>query len=153
MNADMALDDRASAVRQARTVTASVLARWQCTQDCVDDAVLIVSEMVTNAVRHGQGRVRLKLRRGAHVLRLEVRDGSPRLPMLLPVAADAECGRGLRIVTALAHRWGTTRVRGGKIVWAEVVYRRPGRRLRGLSPGSGGLGVGGVGGALSCVGR
>jgi anti-sigma regulatory factor (Ser/Thr protein kinase) len=150
MNADMALDDRASAVRQARTVTASVLARWHCTQDCVDDAVLIVSEMVTNAVRHGGGRVRLRLRRGAHVLRLEVRDGTRRLPRLLPAAPDAECGRGLRIVTELAYRWGTTRVRGGKIVWAEVVYRRVGRGLRGLGPGSAGLGVTGP---LSCVGR
>ncbi len=134
MDAEMALGDSVSAVRQARAVTASVLARWHCSQDCVDDAVLIVSEMVTNAIRHGHGRVRLKLRRRTGMLRLEVRDGSSRLPMMLAADPNAECGRGLRIVAQLAHRWGSTRVRGGKIVWAELDYHRIGRR-----PGPGGL--------------
>lgn len=132
MDAYLALADRASAVRQARAATAAVLRRWQCTQGCIDDAVLIVSEMVTNAIRHGRGRVRLRLRRVANLLRLEVRDASSQLPTLLPADPDAESGRGLRIVSELASRWGATRMPRGKIVWAELPYRRleagPGRR-------------------------
>jgi anti-sigma regulatory factor (Ser/Thr protein kinase) len=124
MDAYLALADRASAVRQARAATAAVLRRWQCTQGCIDDAVLIVSEMVTNAIQHGRGRIRLRLRRMANLLRLEVRDSSPELPSVLPANPDAESGRGLRIVSELSSRWGTTRVIRGKVVWAELPYRR-----------------------------
>jgi anti-sigma regulatory factor (Ser/Thr protein kinase) len=120
VDTEVVLSDSASAVRQARQTTAEVLAKWRCAPECVDDAVLIVSEMVTNAIQHGHGRARLRLCRSAGVLRVEVQDASPRLPRLLPVDSVAERGRGLRIVARLASRWGSTRLRDGKVVWVDL---------------------------------
>jgi anti-sigma regulatory factor (Ser/Thr protein kinase) len=120
MDADVLLEDSTSAVRQAREVTSRALGQWHCASECVDDAVLIVSEMVTNAIRHGRGRVRLRLQWSAGYLRVEVRDASPLLPKLLPANPAAERGRGLRIVNRLASRWGSTRLREGKVVWVDL---------------------------------
>jgi anti-sigma regulatory factor (Ser/Thr protein kinase) len=120
VDADVLLESSTAAVRQAREVTASTLAHWRCGAQCIDDAVLVVSEMVTNAIRHGGGQVRLRLCWSAGYLRVEVRDASPLLPRLLPTNPAADRGRGLRIVARLASRWGSTRVRDGKIVWVDL---------------------------------
>jgi len=83
--------------------------------------VLVVSEVVTNAVQHGAGVVRLRLLRRRTYVRVEVEDGSPTLPMLLARAGGAaEQGRGLEIVRKLAARWGSQRSGAGKLVWAEL---------------------------------
>jgi anti-sigma regulatory factor (Ser/Thr protein kinase) len=113
--------DTASAVREARRKTAAVLNRWRCQRERTDDAVLVVSEVVTNAVQHGAGVVLVRLlRRRTHV-RVEVQDNSPRLPVLLAVGGRAaERGRGLHIVRNLASHWGSQRNAGGKLVWAEL---------------------------------
>jgi anti-sigma regulatory factor (Ser/Thr protein kinase) len=137
MDADVVLDvglaDSGSAVRQARELTADVLARRGCTPGCVENAVLVVSEMVTNAVRHGRGRARLRLHLAAGYLRVEVRDASPLLPRLLPLNLTAERGRGLRIVARLASRWGSTRLKDGKVVWVDL---RCGRVTDGAAVGA-----------------
>lgn len=89
--------------------------------DTADLAELIVTELVSNAVRHARTdlEVRVGLRR--RLLHLSVRDGSP----LLPVRGSAgdtlsEDGRGLLVVEALTHRWGCTPVPDGKVVWATL---------------------------------
>lgn len=88
----------------------------------LDDALLLTSELVTNAVRHGSGEITCRLWAGPEVVRLEVTDADPRLPH--PVEADigAESGRGLQIVDTVASRWGatTTGTEGGKTVWFEL---------------------------------
>jgi anti-sigma regulatory factor (Ser/Thr protein kinase) len=117
---DVLLQNSTSAVRQARELAAALLTGWGCAPECVDDAVLVVSEMVTNAVRHGSGGIRLRLHWSGSYLRVEVRDGSPLLPRLLPASPSADRGRGLRIVARLASRWGSTRLRDGKVVWVEL---------------------------------
>jgi anti-sigma regulatory factor (Ser/Thr protein kinase) len=120
VDTDVLLADPTRAVRQAREVTRSMLARWGAAADCVDDAVLIVSEMVTNAIRYSRGRIRLRLHWADGYLRVEVRDASPLPPRLLPSSSGAERGRGLRIVARLASRWGSTRLRDGKVVWVDL---------------------------------
>ncbi|MFF7898331.1 ATP-binding protein [Streptomyces sp. NPDC088817] len=95
------------------------------------DAVQIVAELAANAAFHGRVRgrdFRLVMRlHGEGVLRIEVTDArGDRLPRIAdPVAADAESGRGLLLVAALADRWGVTEAPArGKTVWAELAPRR-----------------------------
>ncbi len=84
----------------------------------LDAIVLVVSELVTNAVVHAQSQMKLTVRDLGHCARVEVRDGSTRVPEMRP--ANAEHGRGLNIVEVLATRWGVDRHRNGKTVWFEI---------------------------------
>ncbi|MEW2296439.1 SpoIIE family protein phosphatase [Streptomyces sp. NPDC006743] len=85
-----------------------------------DPAGLLVSELVTNAVRHSHARpVALRLVR-ADTLLCEVEDDDHDLPVLLSAGPADEAGRGLRVVSALAREWGTSRTRTGKTVWCEL---------------------------------
>ncbi|MFE5881630.1 SpoIIE family protein phosphatase [Streptomyces hydrogenans] len=81
---------------------------------------LIVSELVTNAVRHGAPPVTLRLLRGESTLTLEVRDGAETAPHLRHAKAGDEGGRGLHICSTLADAWGVRYEEEGKTVWAEV---------------------------------
>jgi anti-sigma regulatory factor (Ser/Thr protein kinase) len=115
------------AVRKARQQVRDALATWGI--DCVDDAVLVVSELVTNAVRHarehGDGIGLLLILRPTHLI-LAVKDGDlKRVPDIRPADQDAECGRGLALIDALADNWGATALtKGGKAVWAVFRHQR-----------------------------
>ena len=87
-----------------------------------DDAVLMTSELVTNAIKHGKGEVTVRLWPGPEGIRLEVTDADPRIPIPGQPGPDAEQGRGLALVEALSTRWGTSpRQRAvGKTVWFEL---------------------------------
>ncbi|GHJ35380.1 SpoIIE family protein phosphatase [Streptomyces sp. TS71-3] len=107
---------------RARRLVRSALSRWDL--DDLSDAVeLLVSEVVTNAVRYASRPVTLRLLR-TDVLRCEVGDDVPQLPRLRQARATDEGGRGLYLVNKLARRWGATRLSTGKVVWFEV--HRPG---------------------------
>jgi anti-sigma regulatory factor (Ser/Thr protein kinase) len=118
------------------------IARRRCTDELrargfsgrlVDDAALVMSELVGNAIRHGvplpEGGVRVVWELRATVLRLEVHDGGPgprhheAAPLPDGGSADAESGRGLGIVAMLAHSWGTALDGTGAVVWAELPLR------------------------------
>ncbi|MEU2423602.1 SpoIIE family protein phosphatase [Streptomyces sp. NPDC007851] len=89
-----------------------------------DPAELMVSELVTNAVRHSHSRpVLLRLVRGETLL-CEVEDDDHTLPTLLSARPDADAGRGLRVVSTLAREWGTSHTAAGKTVWFELTSRR-----------------------------
>lgn len=99
-------------------------------EDQADTAELLLSELVTNAVRHArapQGRdIGIRIARYDEVLRVEVADAGPAVKLTpLVVAEWDERGRGLAIVAALAERWGCCPRRHGigKAVWAEVPVR------------------------------
>jgi anti-sigma regulatory factor (Ser/Thr protein kinase) len=112
--------DEAS-VGRARRLVRTALAAWGL-DAAADDGSLIVSELVTNAVRHSGGaacRV-IVTRHGHGRVRVAVTDRSRRMPDLLNAPADAVSGRGLALVDALADRWGTDRMHWGKRVWAEL---------------------------------
>ncbi|MCW2678621.1 MAG: hypothetical protein JWM62_22 [Frankiales bacterium] len=87
-----------------------------------DDAELLVSELVGNAVRHApEGDVLLSATLVEGLLRVEVQDCSPHLPVLPdPPGGDSEGGRGLLLVSSLADRWGAEAVSGGKRLWFEL---------------------------------
>ena len=82
--------------------------------------VLLVSELVTNAVRHSHARpVALRLVR-ADTLLCEVDDDDHELPALKSAGPGDETGRGLRVVSTLAREWGASRTGAGKTVWFEL---------------------------------
>ncbi|MGW1893227.1 SpoIIE family protein phosphatase [Streptomyces sp. NPDC002004] len=123
-----------NAVMHARRFTARTLRTWQVTDD--SGAVpVVVSELVTNALVHTQGEVRLDLTLSADRLRIAVSDTSPRTPVRpANVEWQATGGRGLFIVEALSESWGSVPVGGGKQVWGELALP-PQERLGTDGPG------------------
>ncbi|MFP8940420.1 SpoIIE family protein phosphatase [Streptomyces fenghuangensis] len=112
------LDPRAQTARQARRLARRALERWDLT-DLSDSVELLVSEVVTNAVRYAERPITLRLLR-TDTLRCEVGDDVPQLPRLRQARATDEGGRGLYLVNRLARRWGATRLSTGKVVWFEL---------------------------------
>ena len=92
--------------------------------DVVDDLLLVVSELVTNAVRHGAPPVRLEVLADADAVHVAVGDGDPGLPRPREADAEAEGGRGMVLVELLAQEHGVEPQPPGKTVWASVP--RPG---------------------------
>ena len=88
----------------------------------VDTVVLLVSEVVTNAVLHARSDVFLTVSDEGEIARVEVRDSSPVPPRLHRFAVESATGRGLRLLDQLALRWGADQVAEGlgKTVWFEV---------------------------------
>jgi anti-sigma regulatory factor (Ser/Thr protein kinase) len=118
----MVLPAGLQAARTARDCLGPACAGWPAS--VVDVARLLTSELVTNAVRHGDAPVWLGVRCDAEVLRVEVGDSSPVLPDAPagPPEPAADGGRGLLIVAELAKDWGATPAadRPGKTVWFEL---------------------------------
>lgn len=89
--------------------------------DGVSDTVaLLVSEVATNALVHGSGEVHVNVSTAGAVVRVEVDDDGGGLPMRRQAGPDAEGGRGLALVDALATSWGVQPTALGKTVWFEV---------------------------------
>ncbi|WP_189415413.1 ATP-binding SpoIIE family protein phosphatase [Streptomyces griseoviridis] len=112
------LEPEDAAPGRARRLARHALARWGL-QELTDSVELLVSEVVTNAVRYATRPVTLRLLR-TDVLRCEVGDDVPQLPRLRQARATDEGGRGLYLVNRLARRWGATRLSTGKVVWFEL---------------------------------
>lgn len=110
-------------VGRARAVVREQLHDWGLAR-LAEVAELLVSELVTNALRHSQGRpVQLRLVRGDTLL-CEVEDDDHELPTLLNAGPADEFGRGLRLVSTLAREWGASRTSTGKTVWFELTLPR-----------------------------
>ncbi|GAA2073325.1 SpoIIE family protein phosphatase [Streptomyces albiaxialis] len=112
------LDPRAQTAGQARRLARRALARWDL-EELTEPVELLVSEIVTNAVRYAERPITLRLLR-TDTLRCEVGDDVPQLPRLRQARATDEGGRGLYLVNRLARRWGATRLSTGKVVWFEL---------------------------------
>lgn len=85
-----------------------------------DDLALAVSELITNAIRHGEAPVDLEVLPRDDGVRIEVSDGSPE-PLALTEPDELATGRrGLQLVDAVAVRWGWRRTEQGKLVWCEL---------------------------------
>ncbi|MGA5127963.1 SpoIIE family protein phosphatase [Streptomyces pseudogriseolus] len=111
-------------VADARRTAQDQLSRWGFDEEQMFTTELLVSELVTNAIRHASGRVRLRLIR-ERTLVCEVLDGGASAPHLRHPRAMDEGGRGLLLVSQLAERWGTRFVPDGKIIWAEQPLTPP----------------------------
>ncbi|MFJ7295859.1 SpoIIE family protein phosphatase [Streptomyces collinus] len=138
--ADRPSDDVALLVARTRALDASHVATWPVTQDpaavaemrkaaCrqlsewgLDEAAfvteLVVSELVTNAIRYGRPPVELRLIYDRTLI-CEVSDGSTTAPHLRRARTFDEGGRGLLLVAQLTQGWGTRQISNGKIIWAE----------------------------------
>ncbi|WP_405753716.1 SpoIIE family protein phosphatase [Streptomyces sp. NBC_01411] len=112
------LDPEEQAPGRARRLVRRALERWGL-EEMSDAVELLVSEVVTNAVRYAERPVTLRLLR-TDVLRCEVGDDSPQLPRQRRARDTDEGGRGLFLVNRLARRWGATRLSTGKVVWFEI---------------------------------
>ena len=105
----------ASSARIAREMISEVTGR-------ADNPAIatIVTELVTNAVRHARAGPVVSIGQTGAVVRIEVFDDGPGRPVMAPADPDALSGRGMAIVDTVAERWGVDESRCGKTVWAEV---------------------------------
>ncbi|MEU9161394.1 ATP-binding protein [Streptomyces sp. NPDC048424] len=114
-----------SSVGQARRVLTAQLSSWGL-HEVTDTYRLLVSELITNALRHAHGPVRVNLRVHGSLLRCEVEDASPVCPVPRTAGTDAESGRGIELVDALAQDWGSDRTSTGKTTWFELAIPHAG---------------------------
>ncbi|MFJ6676528.1 ATP-binding protein [Actinosynnema sp. NPDC091369] len=103
---------------EARQWTGAALADLD--EDAVTDAVLVVSELVANAYEHGRHPLHLRLRRGPDLIRVEVTDLSPEVPVVGDSSVRPTRGRGMLLVEQLSRQWGLVRHAVGKTVWAVL---------------------------------
>jgi anti-sigma regulatory factor (Ser/Thr protein kinase) len=115
--ASWTLAPKLTSVREARSVLAEPMKRWDL-EDLIPTTELLVSELVTNAVRYSRGEVTLRLV-NEKALVCEVLDTSAALPRLRQAGSEDENGRGLQVVRRLSKRWGARRTPTGKVVWCE----------------------------------
>ncbi|MGJ6964236.1 ATP-binding protein [Streptosporangium sp. G11] len=106
-----------TSVRDARSMVRRELSQWGA-DDLIDDCMLIVSELVTNAVRYGGAACALRIRGGGNLVHGELFDPGAGAPRVCARDMEATGGRGLQIVDSLAEDWGVVHPpSGGKIVW------------------------------------
>ncbi|MBK5305608.1 MAG: ATP-binding protein [Frankiaceae bacterium] len=109
-----------TAAGAARAETRRVLPGWRLGA-LLDPVLLVVSELVGNAVRHGRPPFDMRLRKAGEGVRVDVHDEEPAEPTLKEAGPDAESGRGLLLVNAVASESGVDQIEGdGKVVWARV---------------------------------
>ena len=117
-------DPEFTAPRAARAFLRTVFSVWGC-DDEDEVAAVLISEVVTNAIRHTAGKVTLRITLAGDVVRVEASDGAPGPLRALPLDVTADGGRGLFLVEMLARDWGAVDDDyGGKIVWFEVPVHR-----------------------------
>jgi anti-sigma regulatory factor (Ser/Thr protein kinase) len=120
----IALPASARSAAQARRFVARALAGTSAA-GCGDVAVLLSSELVTNAVLHAQSPVDVHVVVRGSTVRVEVHDRDEHLPHVHAGPGETLAGRGLHIVDGLARRWGATPTPTGKAVWFELTGCAP----------------------------
>ena len=113
-------DPVATVAGQIRRRLRTLLTAWGVTAEIVDDALLVVEELVANVVDHARTRFQLAVRLTGRVLHVAVRDCGGGLPHLQPFDPDAVRGRGLQVITRLAQQWGYDPHEHGKTVWVDL---------------------------------
>jgi PAS domain S-box-containing protein len=117
---EIQIDNGAADLAPARAAARAALADWELSVDALETTVLVLSELVANAVAHGRAPIDARVRRLTDRIVVEVADGGGRLPRRRHVEADEEAGRGLELVATLVDRWGVRPSSDGKVVWAEI---------------------------------
>lgn len=130
---ELVLDHDVAAPRAARRFVASVLDEWGVQAEPCERSLLMVSELISNAVLHGgRGPIRLVLgdqAPGDAAIRIEVYNDGEGQAVMRQVQADELSGRGLHLIDDLASAWGTTSGGGQTLVWFDVrVDHGPGQR-------------------------
>ena len=114
-----------SSAVDARRALVSALRALGVDPIVVDESEIVISELVTNAVRHARplpdGKIRVSWSVRASVVEIDVTDGGgPTTPHPAPRSVWSAGGRGLRIVGSLAHEWGVRENNSGSTVWASM---------------------------------
>ena len=119
---DLSLSAQPASVPAARRLVRQRCEEWGAAAS--DAAVLLASELVTNAVLHARTPLTLTVAAGDGTIRVEVRDWHPALPQARRYNVDTATGRGLRLLETIASAWGVLKVpsaeQPGKIMWFEV---------------------------------
>ncbi|MGW9272600.1 ATP-binding protein [Embleya sp. NPDC055612] len=108
------------AAGRARDEVRAALAGWGWDEDHIATAVLVVSELLTNARLHTDGPIGLAIRRTMHGVRLPVTDTNPRPPIRRDTGPQHEGGFGLHILDTITTRWGIRTHRTGKTIWTDL---------------------------------
>jgi len=124
----VAFDPASVSVRRARQVVKELCAEAAVGEDTLDTVLLLTSELVTNAVLHGEGQAVLDGHVDPQRVRVTITDDSPRPPKVRHTEGQlTEGGRGMLLVEELATRWGVDATgAGGKTVWFEVAHGQAG---------------------------
>lgn len=121
--AHRALPSSAHAPREARSFLTVRACRAHVPPEAMQTAALLVSELVTNALRHGAPPLSMTVGCARSWLVVEVSDASATLPVERHTDAWAEGGRGLPLVSALSSQWGAARTAAGKVTWFRLGLR------------------------------
>ena len=111
------------APRAARSFVTRVLGQWGVDGLALERFQLLVSELVSNAVLHGDGTIQMAVTEcepEAAMVRVEVRNQGAGEPRMRNAAQDDLSGRGLRLIDELSERWGTDARAGTTVVWFEA---------------------------------
>lgn len=103
-----------------RQTAGAFLRRCRVSEPVAGVVVVAVSELVTNAVIHGEGEVVLRITVAVDVVRVSVTDHNPATAVLKEAGPDGESGRGIRLVDAISDAWESS----GKETWCEFRYAR-----------------------------
>jgi anti-sigma regulatory factor (Ser/Thr protein kinase) len=118
--ASTSLPPEPASARACRRFLVAALEEWGADQ-FADEAVLLLSELVTNAVVHAGTEIQVVITLDGDVLRVEVRDDNPRIPKVKHFSMLSGTGRGLALVAGTAQQWDVERLPdGGKKVWFEL---------------------------------
>ena len=118
--ASTSLPPEPASARACRRFLVAALEEWRADQ-FTDEAVLLLSELVTNAVVHAGTQIQVTIQLDGDVLRVEVRDDNPRIPRVKHFSMLSGTGRGLALVAGTAQHWDVEPLpEGGKKVWFEL---------------------------------
>ncbi len=121
LSANFELVPASASVPTARHVVVALLQAWDVPQD-LDDAALLTTELVSNVIDHvrSEATLTVEVDSSGDWLRIGVVDGSAIRPVVRELDHDRPRGRGLRLLQAIASRWGSDEVGDGKRVWFEL---------------------------------
>ena len=121
LDAGFDLPPTAASVPTARHVVVELLRTWEAPHD-LDDAALLITELVSNVVDHvgGEAALTVEVTLSGDWLRIAVVDGSAIRPVVQELSLDRPRGRGLRMLQIIASRWGSDSHGDGKRVWFEL---------------------------------
>jgi len=122
LRASFELPPTPTAPRTARMVLGELLNAWAVEADAVEDAAMLVHEVVANVVDHAGSDIAIEVDVVAadEWVRVGVADGSSVRPVVRALDPGASRGRGMQIVSSLAQRWGSEDRDGGKRVWFDL---------------------------------
>jgi anti-sigma regulatory factor (Ser/Thr protein kinase) len=120
--AEVRVPDRPASVPATRAFLTRLLDGWGVADEVIDDASLLTSELLSNAIQHGTGTVELRVEAEDGLLHVAVHDQSDQTPVVNHAGPTSPRGRGLWIVQSIAHDWGTEPAgeEPGETVWFEL---------------------------------